>query len=657
MHRLIAIAVMLMLAIPAIGATNTGKTQAQMPPSNNNLINPSLSTQPTNPSLQPQLGVPSPIQLPSQPGISGAGPGMIQPGSYGSYIQPGSVPSYGTMQPGIYGTGTMQPGLPQPGMLQPGASGSATPGSVYSQPGMSGSGPMMQSGMTQSSVLPTSLVAVDNDSVYVLSNNQLWRYNKNNGQVMAYAPLPPVQQAQASFGQGPAMMQPTYQQGYPQSIQPGFQQNTQPGIQLIPRSGIQPVPGSGAGPAAQPGIQQPAQKPSGAVQPGVKPAAQPGTQPVTQPGMQPPAQPGAVISGQPSAAGAGPTVTLQPSMGSYGPMAQPSGPMATSGQPNIMLGSLPLSSAYGQPAQYVPSLAVDENFVYVIQGSKLLRYNKNTLQLASICSVSGGPGCAAVCTSFGGGATTGAYTSGGTGSFTAYCNTCNPYNPCCRTCGAPIVSPTLPIGSGPGFQPGEAVAPAVCLACGQTSVCAAATTANCCPVSCARRPLNVTLGPDTKCVLESLKGMDSCELIAAYVAALVRANAGAIAWSQLALSKACQPQLRDYARQTIASLTEENTQLASIAQESSGIMPQLALNPGDQQILCCLQNYTGADFDIAYMQAMITHAAEVRQIASTMEGRIGNATVERNIDAVASAETRRIEVFRTWLTTWYNVKV
>lgn len=635
MYRLIAIVAVLMLAIPAIGATNTGKAQAQLPPSNENLINPSLSTQPTNPSLQPQLGAPSPIQLPSQPGVSGAGPGMIQPGSYGSYIQPGSVHSYGTMQPGIYGTGTMQPGLSQPNMMQPGPSGSAAPVSVYSQPGMSGSGPMMQSGMMQSSSLPTSLIAVDNDSVYVLGGNQLWKYNKNNGQVMAYTPLPPLQQAQPTmYGQSSGMMQPMYQQGYPQ--------NMQPGIQLIPRSGMQPVAGSGAGPAAQPGTQQPAQKPAaaGAAQPGVKPAAQP----VPQPGMQP----GAVASGQPSAAGAGPTVSLQPAKGAYGPMTQPMGPMATSGQPSMMLGSMSLPSAYSQPAQYVPSLAVDENYVYVIQGSRLLRYNKSTLQLASVCSVSGGPGCAAVCTSIG---------SGATGTYPASCSTCNPYNPCCRTCGAPITPPTLPIGSGPGYQPGAVVTPAVCLACGQTSVCGAAAGVNCCPVSCARRPLNVTLGPDTKCVIESLRGMDSCELIAAYVAALVRANAGAIAWSQLALDRACQPQLRDYARQTIASLTEENSKLASIAQETSGIMPQLALNPGDQQILCCLQNYTGADFDIAYMQAMLTHSAEVRKIASAMEGRIGNAGVERNIDSVASAETRRIEVFRVWLSTWYNVRV
>lgn len=90
-----------------------------------------------------------------------------------------------------------QPGVPAAQPSQPAVQ--PTVDVSISQPSMMGSGPGM---------MPSGSVAVDNQAVYVVSGNQLWKINKATGQLICCTTLPSPQSQPAATGAGPSVTQP-----------------------------------------------------------------------------------------------------------------------------------------------------------------------------------------------------------------------------------------------------------------------------------------------------------------------------------------------------------------------------------------------------------------------------------------------------------------
>jgi predicted outer membrane protein len=99
---------------------------------------------------------------------------------------------------------------------------------------------------------------------------------------------------------------------------------------------------------------------------------------------------------------------------------------------------------------------------------------------------------------------------------------------------------------------------------------------------------------------------------ASFLATAHRAGLAEIQLAQLALEKASNERVRSFAQRMVDEHTQADTQLSTLAQQK-GVTLTDTLSPQDQATLSELENFSGADFDEAYMDAnVIGHVKAVR---------------------------------------------
>lgn len=226
-----------------------------------------------------------------------------------------------------------------------------------------------------------------------------------------------------------------------------------------------------------------------------------------------------------------------------------------------------------------------------------------------------------------------------------------------------LVTPSAQAAQGAG--PTGGVAPASGAAgAGPSNVC---LTIPCAPGTTATGPGGVLCepapgipsgaGPRTvaDCVAQQLCQMQPCDAEQAYLAAMARSYNASVAWSELAVERAGRSDLRRFASRTI----DRDRGLAQKYANTLGSWYRVRLahqmTAEDIQVNNTLQTLSGRDFDVAYLQSMLTLQRERALLSRNMASRCTRPQlVDMANDAIATSDAQAAQI-RTWLCEWYGL--
>jgi predicted outer membrane protein len=120
---------------------------------------------------------------------------------------------------------------------------------------------------------------------------------------------------------------------------------------------------------------------------------------------------------------------------------------------------------------------------------------------------------------------------------------------------------------------------------------------------------------------------------AVFVTTLYRAGLAEIRWSELALQKAADSRVKEFAQRMIDDHRQANDRLATLAQQNGVTLPT-DLSPDQQAATDDLARFSGADFDKTYLdQNVVAHLKAVR--LTGLQATQGSATETRALAAAA----------------------
>ena len=355
----------------------------------------------------------------------------------------------------------------------------------------------------------------------------------------------------------------------------------------------------------------------------------------------------------PSANQATPNAIPQPSMPGVQapsvPAAPAQGPQVQPKPSNGQQPSLPAMTGAGVSIDSTcppSSIAVDSNFVYVIQGNQIIKFGKTDMRALAVGTIpqmtmpgaqGAGPQPTAPAPTQPAGA----------------CVPAQPvqaYDPCVP----------CPPGSGPAITPTALV----------TSV-----NAQCVPVqgalpavpSCA-----VGAGPSTTAlrtdlvprpemlqISQNMAQLVPCDLDKAYLQMVLQMDAGATSWSNLARDKASRSDLRHFAGRAADADSQIDVKFAGWLHSWYGLSSRPYEEPTylDNQVLNNLQLLSGCEFDIAYMQAMMAHYSELIIMSCDVMKRAAHSELATTAETISQRATVQLQQLRSWASSWYGINI
>jgi predicted outer membrane protein len=120
---------------------------------------------------------------------------------------------------------------------------------------------------------------------------------------------------------------------------------------------------------------------------------------------------------------------------------------------------------------------------------------------------------------------------------------------------------------------------------------------------------------------------------AVFVTTLYRAGLAEIRWSELALQKATDSRVKEFAQQMIDDHRQANERLTTLAQQNNVTLPT-ELTPDQQVATDDLARFTGADFDKNYLDKNVVAHLKAVRLARQQVGQ-GSTTETRELALVA----------------------
>lgn len=251
------------------------------------------------------------------------------------------------------------------------------------------------------------------------------------------------------------------------------------------------------------------------------------------------------------------------------------------------------------------SVAVDSDSIYVLRGNQLLRYNKDNMRLMTTTMLP-----------------------------------------------SPAQTQALATPAAPGQGP---------------VICPSGTqeVATCPPSVTGAGPATVTLRTDLtprpafQQMLQSMQQLAPCDYDRAYLQAMIQAQCGVVEWSNLANSRANHADLRRFAERVADDESQLSIKYSTWLHEWYGISSRTCerATPMDADTLACLQNVSGRDFEIAYMQALITYFSEAIQLSCNAQEKAARPELKTTASALATKYTNNIQQLRSWAASWYGVSI
>lgn len=238
------------------------------------------------------------------------------------------------------------------------------------------------------------------------------------------------------------------------------------------------------------------------------------------------------------------------------------------------------------------AMTVDGQYLYIMRGNQLIKLDKNTMQVISTTTLPATNGSNAMTTPPQ--ATAQPATTGGGPAY----QICEP-------------APGIPSGAGPS-QSAQTLANNIC-------------------------------------------SMDVCESEPAYLNAMIENQNAQFAWSQLAAEKATRANLRRFANRIVDESPSITNRFSRQLGDWYQVRSTRNLAPEDTQILNTLQNLQGRDFDVAYMQAMLSQLQGSMIMSRNIASRSTRSELVQTANSVANNDALRIQQLRTWLSEWYGI--
>lgn len=325
---------------------------------------------------------------------------------------------------------------------------------------------------------------------------------------------------------------------------------------------------------------------------------------------------------------------VQPAQPGAGPTTQPTQPAqpVQPPQPGVSMGACMMSS-----------VAVDNNSVYVLAGNQLVKFNKSNMQQVSCVTL---PAMSAQSmqtiaswpTADSMGATVGA-------------------GPATTTPSSICVVPNVTVDDNNVYV----IRGNELMTLDKSNLQIRSTTTLASPAQPAmpgRGPEGVTLvtTQQGEQLLSQMADMTPTELERSYMQAIINSHADAIAWSQLATTKATRPEIRQFAQQVINEERDINQRWGTWMNSWYNVTLTPTTTASGQQTLDRLQNLAGTQFDIVYLQAMERHFSDAIALSQVASQRAEHAQLRQDASQMTQMHTQDLQQVQSWLQNVYNVQ-
>lgn len=128
----------------------------------------------------------------------------------------------------------------------------------------------------------------------------------------------------------------------------------------------------------------------------------------------------------------------------------------------------------------------------------------------------------------------------------------------------------------------------------------------------------------------------------------------AVETAEICVDKAVHRELRAMCRDIIAAQSAEIQQMQTWLQQWYGVTYQPRMGAGDQKMLERLASMSGADFEIAFMEMMITHHEAAIKEAQQCLDKAGHAELRQLCENIIATQSAEVQQLKTWLCQWYG---
>lgn len=139
-----------------------------------------------------------------------------------------------------------------------------------------------------------------------------------------------------------------------------------------------------------------------------------------------------------------------------------------------------------------------------------------------------------------------------------------------------------------------------------------------------------------------------------FLTGMIDHHAMAVAMAETCLEKATHQELKDLCQSIIDAQQEEIQKMQTWLQDWYGISYEPQMSEGDMRSMERLENFSGAEYEIRFMQSMIRHHwAAIREA----EDCLGNAEHPELIELcsnIKEVQLAEIGQLQTWLEQWYD---
>ncbi|MCW2134971.1 DUF305 domain-containing protein [Arthrobacter sp. VKM Ac-2550] len=131
-------------------------------------------------------------------------------------------------------------------------------------------------------------------------------------------------------------------------------------------------------------------------------------------------------------------------------------------------------------------------------------------------------------------------------------------------------------------------------------------------------------------------------------------HAMAVAMSQTCLQKATHQELKELCQSILEAQQQEIGQMQTWLQDWYGITYEPKMSEGDMRSMDRFENYTGAEYEIRFMQSMIRHHwSAVREADECLESAEHVELIEL-CSNIRETQLTEISQMQTWLEQWYD---
>ncbi|UKA68424.1 DUF305 domain-containing protein [Arthrobacter sp. FW306-05-C] len=139
-----------------------------------------------------------------------------------------------------------------------------------------------------------------------------------------------------------------------------------------------------------------------------------------------------------------------------------------------------------------------------------------------------------------------------------------------------------------------------------------------------------------------------------FLTGMIDHHAMAIAMAQTCLEKATHQELKDLCQSIIEAQQQQIQKMQAWLQDWYGINYQPQMSQGDMRSMERLQNFSGAEYEIRFMQSMIRHHwRAVREAEKCLDNAEHPELIEL-CSNIKEAQLAEISQMQTWLEQWYD---